>query len=84
MAVPPTRERLKATPRRFGVQDDDVLGAVTFSRLETLLDETLGPAVLPGLHVRRDKEADMVAHAGTENEPSELCRVRFECLRSQY
>lgn len=33
------------------------------------------PAILRGLHVRRDKEAEMVAHARMEYEPAELCRV---------
>jgi len=44
MAIRPTKERLKAIQRRLGVQDDGILGPVTLSRIEALLDEALGPA----------------------------------------
>jgi len=44
MAAPTTKERLKTIQRRLGLEDDGILGPITLSRIETLLDETLGPA----------------------------------------
>jgi len=44
MATGTTKERFKAIQRRLEVEDDGILGPVTLSRLEALLDEVLGPA----------------------------------------
>lgn len=44
MAKQTTTERLKAIQRRLGVEDDGILGPVTLSRIESILDEVLGPA----------------------------------------
>lgn len=42
MATSTTKERLKAIQKRLGVEDDGILGPVTLSRVEALLDEALG------------------------------------------
>jgi hypothetical protein len=44
MAKQTTTERLKAIQRRLGVEDDGILGPVTLSRIDSILDEVLGPA----------------------------------------
>lgn len=38
-----TTERLKAIQRRLGVDDDGILGPETLSRIESVLDEAIGP-----------------------------------------
>ena len=65
-----SRREMKAIQPLVAAKDLDGI-AEQIRAMKRLWDE----AVLPGLHVRRDKEAEMVAHARVDYEPSELCRV---------
>ena len=40
-----TTRRLKSIQRRLGLEDDGILGPVTLTRIESILDEVLGPEV---------------------------------------
>jgi hypothetical protein len=50
MAKHTTTERLKAIQRRLGLEDDGILGPVTLSRIESILDEAIGPAEIEPEH----------------------------------
>ncbi|MDQ6998043.1 MAG: pesticin C-terminus-like muramidase [Mariprofundus sp.] len=66
----PSRREMKAIQAL--VVEKDLNGiAHQMTRMKRLWDEDQ----LPGLHIRRDKEADMIAHARSEYEPGELIRV---------
>ncbi len=43
-------ERIKNIQRRLGLKDDGIIGPVTLTRLEAVLDQALGPSVEEPLH----------------------------------
>lgn len=61
----PTEERLKDLQRRLGVRPDGILGPVTLTRLEAVVDQALGPEEAPDddhlLEVSRVGLDDLVA-----------------------
>ena len=59
-----TMERVKSVQRRLGLEDDGIVGPVTLSRIESLLDEVLGPSDLQPEHnlVVSRKGLDQLMH----------------------
>ena len=59
-----TKERLKSVQRRLGLEDDGILGPATLTRIESLLDEVLGPSDLQPEHnlVVSRKGLDQIVH----------------------